>query len=665
MADGRTEYEVAAKFTGDGELREAANAFERVGDTGRRALDGIEQKARGGLGLLNLEAGINLVGQALGVVQNVGGAAINALTEGAALSDARGDFADLAAEINTTADALEGRLAQATGGLVTNAQLVSDATNLMGLNLGLSEDYIVSITGAAAELDWNMEALADTLNTGATRGLKEMGLNITEVKGRMAELEAQGVATDEAFRMAILEAAEEKIGRVGRKSEEAAGQIQILQTTVTDAGNTFKEAFAESLVVGIDAAVDGTELLDDAIQRAANDAGTLLGNLSAAFILQFGEESAIKQLEAMGADMDAIREKALQINRETGVGLIELGTTPQDIEAVTRRYAMLTEEIERLRREQEFLDPPRIATGNADNYRAEAAGIRDYTQALADFNQASNQGAYTTPAMRWDSDYYQQTYGDLYQINQTLIDQQTYARDTADAWREYTDALTERGGDLFADFLADAEQATEVGRQWAFDLNQAIFDAANQQGAGADFLSGYAEDIGAAGEDIVAAMEAAQQQALVIDLAAGVREAGIAWSEFPGIVEQAIAEMEGATSQVARAAPSPEDLGFREGWQENFTPQAIDPIEVPLEIQLREDLIDTAIANARGMVEGFTNPDQVYQAVMEMDISAVEQGVGTATQLINGIPTQKTITINWQQSGVDVLAALRALGVIP
>ncbi len=61
MAD--VEYSVEARFEGDDDLRRAADSLERVGDTGRRALDDIEQKARGGLGLLNLQAGISLVGQ--------------------------------------------------------------------------------------------------------------------------------------------------------------------------------------------------------------------------------------------------------------------------------------------------------------------------------------------------------------------------------------------------------------------------------------------------------------------------------------------------------------------------------------------------------------------------------------------------------------------------
>ena len=664
MAD--VEYSVEARFEGDDDLRRAADSLERVGDTGRRALDDIEQKARGGLGLLNLQAGISLVGQGLSALQGIATTTFSALSEGAALSDARGDFADLSTEINTTADALEGRLRQATGGLITDAQLISDASNLMALNLGLTEDELVDFAGVAAELDWNMEALADTLNTGATRGLKEMGLSISDVKGRMAELEEQGIATDKAFRMAILEVAEEKIGRVGRKSEEAAGQLQIMEVAIQNAGTAFKEAFAESVADRLEVAAGGAMALGDNLNYAAEGAaklvaipiGGFLDSLSAA-----GQVSAMGELATqvidLGGNLDDIRRKWPQ------------AFTPgrQTPESVAGAIADLTTELARLQAaagaanpELNDLFPASIAS---DANRA-ADSIGRVTAALGDFNQASNQGAYTPPvAPTLDEAYYSYLAAGARDFNQAVIDQATYARDAATAWEQYTDAITSRGGDLFADFVESAERAREAGLNFAFDVNQAIYDAANNEGAGADFLSGFAENVGYAAEDIAAAMQAAQQQALVTDLAAGVREAGIAWSEFPGIVADAMAELEGTTSRAPVVMPAPEDLGFREGWQENFLPNANEPVIVPMEIQIREDLITTAVDNARGIVEGFTNPAEVYEAVMEMDIQQVVDGSAEATQLINGIPTSRTITVNWQQIGADeIMRMLQLLGLI-
>lgn len=666
MADERIEYEVATKFTGEGELREAANALERVGDTGRRVLgdsEGLTSRAK--RGWADLAGGMLIAQAALRGVGDIARNVYGALGEGADLLAAQEKFDNLSVSINTTADSLLGRMREATQGMLTDAQLVASGTEIMSLGLANTEDGVTRLASVIGTLGWDMQQVVLTMANNSMMRLDALGLSMEDVKSRAAALKEEGYSLDEAFDLAVLEAGEAKIELLGNKADTAAGKLQILETSIANAQDEFKTAFAESLTGGIDAAIDSTELLDDAIQRAATNAGTLLGNLGAAFILQFGEESAIKQLEDMGADMGVIRDRAREINREAGVGLIELGTSPQDVEAVTRRYAMLTEEIARLQAIEDMRDPPRISTGNADDYRREATAIRDFATAVGEFNQASNQGAYTTPAMRWDSDYYDTAYGDLYQLNQALIDQQAYARDTAEAWGEYTDAITARGGGFFADFIQEAEGAKEAGQQWAFDLNQSIFDAMAGGGAGADVLAGWAENIGAAGEDIAAAFQAAQEQALVVDLAAGVRDAGIAWSEFPGLVEQALAELEGTTARAPQVMPAPEDLGFREGWQEQFMPQAIEPIEVPLEVQLREDVLNTALDNARGMVEGFTNPDQVYQAVMDMDISAVERGAGEATQLINGIPTSRTITINWQQSGTDVLTALRALGIIP
>jgi hypothetical protein len=86
---------------------------------------------------------------------------------------------------------------------------------------------------------------------------------------------------------------------------------------------------------------------------------------------------------------------------------------------------------------------------------------------------------------------------------------------------------------------------------------------------------------------------------------------------------------------------------------------------IVVQIDANTELAVAAVNEAKGLVDGFVNPATAYQAVMDMDISAVESGAASATSLINGIPTSRTVTINWQQSGEDILAALRALGVLP
>jgi hypothetical protein len=47
-----------------------------------------------------------------------------------------------------------------------------------------------------------------------------------------------------------------------------------------------------------------------------------------------------------------------------------------------------------------------------------------------------------------------------------------------------------------------------------------------------------------------------------------------------------------------------------------------------------------------------------------MDIQSVIDGTTEAGRLINTLPDTRTVTIRWEQSGADVLTALRALGII-
>ena len=77
------------------------------------------------------------------------------------------------------------------------------------------------------------------------------------------------------------------------------------------------------------------------------------------------------------------------------------------------------------------------------------------------------------------------------------------------------------------------------------------------------------------------------------------------------------------------------------------------------------DAVTAGTENVRGMVEAITGTNNAYPVILDMDIGAVTQGSGEATRLINSIPAIRTITINWAQSGVDVIAALQALGILP
>jgi hypothetical protein len=635
-----------------------------MGDSAKRTFDDLNNGARGsGLGLLNLEAGISLAGQAFSTLQSVASSAFAALSEGAALVDARGDFEDLTAAIGGTADAMLGDLKAASGGMITDAQLIADASNLMALNLGLTKDQIVDFSGVAAELDWDMQKLADTLNTGSTRGLKEMGLSIDEVKGKMAELEAQGLSTDEAFRLAILEAAEEKIGRVGKKSEEAAGQLQILETSIANAQNAFKEAFAESLVGALGTATDNVQLLDRAIQETARSAGSLAGNLGSTAAFQFATDATEKRIAALGGGFEEINKQIAEMERRKGVNFFELGLDPVDAEIAAERYRIVADELLRLERIQTMIDAPIDFPGPTPKAIQQ---INYYTDALARFHEASNQGQGKSIISDLESGNWSYVQDVMGNVNEALLEQSRIAIKARDAWQEYTDAMTTRGGAIFADFLDEAGQARADGEAWGFDTGQAIYEAMRRGGAGVNPLSDFAASLGTVAEDIDAAINAMQQQAVIDNLAQAAIDGKLAWEDYAAAVENAFRILEGgyAIDLGARELPAPEDRGFRQGVQETLD-SAIPAEPIVIEIDANTELAVAAVNEAKGLVDGFVNPSEAYKAVMDMDISSVESGAATATSLINGIPTSRTVTINWQQTGEDILAALRALGLLP
>ena len=155
MAD--TEYTIAARFQGDGELRNAANSFDGVRDAAKRSMSSIESAGRGGIrSWTELNSVISLAGQALGTLQNVAGNAMAALSEGAALSAARDKFDNLAASINTTGDALLGVMREATSGMMTDAELVASATDLMSLGLAKNEDQVKRLSSVIGTLGMMM-----------------------------------------------------------------------------------------------------------------------------------------------------------------------------------------------------------------------------------------------------------------------------------------------------------------------------------------------------------------------------------------------------------------------------------------------------------------------------------------------------------------------------
>lgn len=189
------------------------------------------------------------------------------MQEGAALELARSRFDNLSASIDTTGDALLGKLRQATSGMVSDAQLVASATDMISLGFAKTEEQAVRLTSVAGQLGWNMQQLTLTLANQSTMRLDSLGLSVEDVTGRFNELKEAGMDAQEAFQTAIIEAGEEKLQLMGSAAETTAGKMARLDSAWSN--------FTDSVAVGLVQVADAIGLIDGLAESAELISGSV------------------------------------------------------------------------------------------------------------------------------------------------------------------------------------------------------------------------------------------------------------------------------------------------------------------------------------------------------------------------------------------------------
>jgi hypothetical protein len=91
--------------------------------------------------------------------------------------------------------------------------------------------------------------------------------------------------------------------------------------------------------------------------------------------------------------------------------------------------------------------------------------------------------------------------------------------------------------------------------------------------------------------------------------------------------------------------------------------QGLDTTNIDIGVEANGEPALAAVSEVDAALMGVTNPDEPWQTVLNMDIQEVIEGTDEAKRLLERVPATRTITINWQQTGPDIVAALQALGV--
>lgn len=289
----------------------AVDVIVRSTDQGSRNIQSFGQKlANLGIQALGLTSGLGAVQAGLGAVANAARMAWGAFEDGAALSAMEDKFENLSASIGTTADALNNQLGAATQGMMSNAQMVTAASDIISLGLGDTSDEVVRLGALVGKLGWDMQVLTLTMANDSMLRLDALGLSMENVKKRMEELKAAGMNAGDAFDLAVIEAGEAKVELLGNAAETTAGKIQQMTVVWENARDAFNQSFAEGLAERFDQVAGSVTAMGGAIEAAAVGAGSVLADIASSRIFtdptfRWLIERGMKEMEAARAAEDA------------------------------------------------------------------------------------------------------------------------------------------------------------------------------------------------------------------------------------------------------------------------------------------------------------------------------------------------------------------------
>lgn len=164
---------------------------------------------------------------------------------GAELIFAQSQFENLSESIGTTADVLMTDMRKATKGMVSDANLVAQASSIMSLGLADSGEGVTKLSTLVTELGWDMNQVILTFANNSTMRLDALGLSISSVTDRARELTAGGMDWDKAFDLAVIEAGEAKLKLLGSSADSVVAPFKRMEASLANIGDSLKKRAAE------------------------------------------------------------------------------------------------------------------------------------------------------------------------------------------------------------------------------------------------------------------------------------------------------------------------------------------------------------------------------------------------------------------------------------
>jgi hypothetical protein len=477
---------------------------DEIGRIGEETSEASRQAGIGNLRWTELNSAFSLVTGTLSTLYSGLQQAYGVIKETAALEQAEQQFNNLTESIGSTSDSMMTSLRTATSGMVSDAELMANASQLISLGLADTEQGTAELANTISKLGLNMSEVILTFSNNSKMRLDALGLSVEDVDKRVEELNARGFDGD-AFDQAVMDALAAKMELLGDASETTAGQLAQAEASFKNTTDALKE-----MMLATFQAADGVEQLN--LMASTANYNAVAGELKN---YGYSWREINKYVNEVENDFDLFRTKEEKLQQQLmaqegterariALQLLEEGFEGSALAlsaAVDNYMAAATHEEAAAARAQEM----------SEYYSQFAEEVTNTTDAIADNNRVLAQHGIGLEMSGREAEELAYSTGDLGdseeilagyidEANQALADQEAAAVALAEAQAE----VNARLGEYFDQALTGEEQTESLAMQ--------LYNSAAAAGAGATELAILAA---ATGEFTDEQIEAAFQTALL------------------------------------------------------------------------------------------------------------------------------------------------------
>lgn len=651
MAGKSYQLIVDAVYKGAGAFKKASADVKELDANAKKGASGFKT-AMGALGI-GATAGVAALG-ALSIAAKV---AWDSIGQGAELNALAGRFDNLAASINSTGDAMLGKLREATGGMMSDAALMASATDIMALGLGKTEEQTIRLAEVVGKLGWDMQQVVLTMANNSKMRLDALGLSLEDVNARVAKLRESGMSFDEAFDLAVIEAGEAKILLYGDAADTTAGKIKILQASLENAKNAFSQAFAGGVADHISEMAGGTAAMGDNLERAALGAAKFAAAITNPVLDFFAEAGRWAELDQLSQEYIALGGNI----KDVKAAMHGFGSAP---EAVTAGLEFLNEEIAALEDANNRANPELRQSAAA--LEAMAAGASAAVPPLSEWTQEAKDAAIAAGELA--GEFAGMDFSSVQGATQEGI--WAAAGASIQAMLDEAEAESQKAADELAAEIASAYE--EAGRR----MGQAFAGFASDPSSMPDF--GDAEGMAAAAWDMASAFGLTVEQAGNLGIALGQFEPELAEAAAKAVIfqeafgnllgqfqtgnldttgfmtayDQLISDMQNKSLiEIQVDLKMPERVPTGQNAISPYLPDfSSEPIEVPISIVPAPTAADNALSTALAQIDGIPAEQEkhitfsaTYSAVTPTATDAIQTAINAIESEVDLIPNTSLV----------------------